>query len=630
MTLDRRGFLAACSHAGITSALFPGILYTLAAQAQEPAYTDQSKPPKITPEMIDQAAIMAGIGPFAAEQKQMVIDGLVDQNGSCKAIRKLKIPNSVQPAFVFHPMLAAKPIVDRESSRQAEVKGEAGDALFHIPDPPVHIEDVAFTTVRELGLLLQSRKITSVALTQMYLARLRRYDPKLHFVITLTEERALAQAKTADAEIAAGKYRGPLHGIPWGAKDLLAVKGYPTTWGAGGFEHQSFDEDATVVQRLDAAGAVLVAKFTLGALAMGDKWFGGRTRNPWNPEQGSSGSSAGSASAVAAGCVGFAIGSETLGSISSPCTRCGDSGLRPTFGFVPRTGAMALSWTMDKLGPICRSVEDCALVVQAIYGPDGRDASVYPARFDWNPNLDWRALRIGYLKSAFDDPKPLKLRQAVSGETAEETKKREKRNEKKMAARERENYDRRYDLAALDKLRAMGVNLIPVELPRLPYGAMTPLLGAEAAAAFDDLTLSGRDKLLTEQGPFDWPNEFRIARFYPAVEYIQANRARTLAIQQVSALFEQVDIIVTPTGGEQLEATNLTGHPAIIVPNGLRGDDAPRAPRDDSGDDDNIGGPGTPVSLTFLAGHYQDAKLAAFARAYQGATGFHKQHPKLD
>ncbi len=292
MTLDRRGFLAACSYAGITSTLFPGILYTLSAQAQEPEYTDQSKPPKITPEMIDQAAIMAGLGLFTAEQKQMMIDGLVDQNGSCKAIRKLKIPNSVQPAFVFHPMLA-KPIVDRESPRKAEVKGEAGDALFHIPDPPARIEDVAFGTVRELGLLLQTRKITSVGLTQMYLARLKRYDPKLYFVITLTEERAIAQAKTADEEIAAGKYRGPLHGIPWGAKDLLAVKGYPTTWGAGGFEHQSFDEDATVVQRLDAAGAVLVAKFTLGALAMGDKWFGGRTRNPWNPEQGSSGSSAG-------------------------------------------------------------------------------------------------------------------------------------------------------------------------------------------------------------------------------------------------------------------------------------------------------------------------------------------------
>jgi Asp-tRNA(Asn)/Glu-tRNA(Gln) amidotransferase A subunit family amidase len=627
MTLDRRGFLTVCSRAGISSALFPGILYTLAAQAQESEATDQSKPPKITPDMIDAAAEMAGIGPFTAEQKQVMIDGLVDQNGSMKAIRKLKLANSVAPAFAFHPMPAAKAV---EAHSDLKLGAPAGWKANPAAVAPGRIEELAFVSVSELASLVKARKVTSLALTKMYIERLKRYDPKLHFVISLTEDRALAQAKAADAEIAAGKYRGPLHGIPWGAKDLLAVKGYPTTWGAGGFEHQSFDEDATVVQRLDAAGAVLVAKFTLGALAMGDKWFGGRTRNPWNPEQGSSGSSAGSASAVASGCVGFAIGSETLGSISSPCTRCGDTGLRPTFGFVPRTGAMALSWTMDKLGPIGRSVEDCALVLQAIYGPDGKDTSVCPASFHWNPNLDWRKLRVGYLKSAFDDPKPFEAAMPKQGETDEDRKKREKRNEMRKLGREREDYDRHFDKAALEKLRGMGVNLIPVELPKLPYGAMTPLLTAEAAAAFDDLTLSGRDKLLTEQGTFDWPNDFRIARFYPAVEYIQANRARTLAIQQVSALFEQVDVIVTPTFGEQLEATNLTGHPAIILPNGLRGEDAPRPPKVDTGDEDNIGGPGTPVSITFLGAHYQDATLAAFARAYQEATGFHKAHPKLD
>jgi Asp-tRNA(Asn)/Glu-tRNA(Gln) amidotransferase A subunit family amidase len=421
-----------------------------------------------------------------------------------------------------------------------------------------------------------------------------------------------------------------LHGIPWGAKDLLAVKGYPTTWGAGGFEHQSFDEDATVVQRLDAAGAVLVAKFSLGALAMGDKWFGGRTRNPWNPAQGSSGSSAGSASAVAAGCVAFAIGSETLGSISSPSTRCGTTGLRPTFGMVPRTGAMALSWTMDKLGPIARSADDCLTILGAIYGPDGKDtaaAQTYEVPMAYS---DWKKLRIGYLKSEFDAPEPLKLDEPATNETAEEQKKREDRNARKRESRARRDYDRRYEQAALDKLRSMGVTLIPVELPKLPYDAMIPVLGAEAAAAFDDLTLSGRDRLLTEQGVEDWPNAFRTARFYPAVEYIQANRARTLAIQQVSALFDQVDIVVTSSTDRQLVATNLTGHPALIVPNGLRGADAPGPPEIDDGDHDDIGGPGTPVSLTFLAGHYQDAKLAAFAWAYQQATGFHKLHPKLD
>jgi Asp-tRNA(Asn)/Glu-tRNA(Gln) amidotransferase A subunit family amidase len=624
MTLDRRSFLAACSSAGITSALFPGVLYTLAAQGQEASGTDQSKPPKITPEMIDAAAVLAGVGPFTAEQKKMMIDGLVDQNGSYKAIRKLKLPNSVAPAYVFQPLLPNAP---KHLVQELNPGGWSPDASVSSPS---RIEDLAFATVNQLASLLHARKITSLALTQMYIDRLKRYDPKLHFVITLTEDRALAHAKAADVEIAAGKYRGPLHGIPWGAKDLLAVKGYPTTWGAGGFEHQSFDEDATVVKRLDEAGAVLIAKFTLGALAMGDKWFGGRTRNPWNPEQGSSGSSAGSASAVAAGCVAFAIGSETLGSISSPCTRCGATGLRPTFGAVPRTGAMALSWTMDKLGPIARSAEDCALVLKVIHGPDGQDASAHAMHFLYPPQENLHSLRVGYLKSDFDEPKPFKTQPPPTSETAEEKKDRRKREAEGKAAHERRLYDRRYDLAALDKLRAMGVDLISLELPKLPYGAMVSLLGAEAAAAFDDLTLSGRDRLLTEQGVEDWPNSFRVSRFYPAVEYIQANRARTLACREVSALFEKVDIIVASSGGMQLLATNLTGHPAAIVPNGLRGDDAPRPPKIDTGDEDDIGGPGTPVSITFLAGLYDDARLAAFAQAYQQATGFNKLHPKLD
>jgi Asp-tRNA(Asn)/Glu-tRNA(Gln) amidotransferase A subunit family amidase len=291
---------------------------------------------------------------------------------------------------------------------------------------------------------------------------------------------------------------------------------------------------------------------------------------------------------------------------------------------------MALSWTMDKLGPIARSAEDCALVLEAICGPDGKDTSVAAAEFHWDLGLDWKKLRIGYLKSEFDAPGPLKLDEAKPNETAEEKKQREERNEQMTVGRARREYDRKFDLAALDKLKEMGVTLVPVELPKLPYGAMTALLTAEAAAAFDDLTLSGRDALLTEQGVEDWPNAFRTARFYSAVDYIQANRARTLAVQQVSALFEQVDVIVTPTNGTQLVATNLTGHPALIVPNGLRGADAPRPPNVDDGDNDDIGGPGTPVSLTFLAGHYQDAKLAAFGRAYQVATGFERLHPKME
>jgi Asp-tRNA(Asn)/Glu-tRNA(Gln) amidotransferase A subunit family amidase len=634
--LNRRSFLNACTRAGIASPLLPGILYTLAAQAQQAGPDTSAKLPTITVEMIDQAVALAGVGPFSAEQKQMMLEGLNGQRDGYAEIRALKIANDVPPAFVFHPEAAARaenttvekgPVSDAAS---IVLKGEYCCGLSDDHTAPANIEDLAFATIGELSALLQARVITSVALTNMYIARLKRYDAKLHFVITLTEERALAQARAADAEIAAGKYRGLLHGIPWGAKDLLAVKGYATTWGAGGFEHQTIDEDATVVQRLDAAGAVLVAKLTLGALAMGDKWFGGRTRNPWNPVQGSSGSSAGPASAVAAGCVGFAIGSETLGSISSPSTRCGVTGLRPSFGLVPRTGAMALSWTMDKLGPIARSVEDCALVLEAIAGPDGKDTSAVQTDNVPMAFSDWRTLRIGYLKSEFDPPAPLKLNEAKPNETVEEKTKREDANAMMQAERDRRVYDRRFNLAALDKLRSMGVNLIPVELPKLPWDAMSMLLIAEAAAAFDELTMTGRDRLLTEQGPEDWPNDFRIARFYPAVEYIQANRARTLAVRQFAAVFEQVDIIVTPSTDTQLTSTNLTGNPALIVPNGLRGPDAPPPPAIDDGDHDDIGGPGTPVSLTFLAGLYQDAKLAAFAKAYQEATGFEKLHPKLD
>jgi Asp-tRNA(Asn)/Glu-tRNA(Gln) amidotransferase A subunit family amidase len=360
---------------------------------------------------------------------------------------------------------------------------------------------------------------------------------------------------------------------------------------------------------------------------MGDKWFGGMTRNPWNLEQGSSGSSAGSSSATAAGCVAFGVGSETLGSISSPSTRCGCTGLRPSFGLVPRTGAMALSWSMDKLGPICRAVEDCALVLDAIQGPDGKDRSVRHAAFNWDANLDWRKLRVGYLKAEFEgrQEQPPAAPKEERELSPEEKKKLEEAKQRQEEARKRREYDRRFEEAALGKLREMGVNLIPVEMPKFPYDGMRALLTAEAAAAFDDLTRSGRDKLLTQQGPNDWPNEFRVARFMPAVEYIQANRARMLLMEAVAKIFENVDVIVAPTPGSQLVITNLTGHPAVILPNGFRGDDAPPPSRGDFA----AGGPGTPVSLTFLGQLYGEAKLLAFARAYQEATGFHLKHPKL-
>ncbi len=578
----------------------------------------------LTADMLEAAANVAGLT-LTLEQRQMMLEGVRANREGLTAIRAMKLPNAVAPAVVFDPrpggftMPTMAGTVPQRKFADPDVRGLVG-----------HPDTLAFASVAQLGALLRQRKVTSVELTKLYLERLRRYAPKLHFLITPLDERALAQAALADREIAAGKLRGPLHGIPWGAKDLLAVKGYPTTWGAAGFEAQHFDEDATVVQRLDAAGAVLVAKLSLGALAQGDVWFGGRTRNPWNPAQGSSGSSAGSASAVSAGCVAFAIGSETLGSISSPCTRCGVTGFRPTFGFVPRTGAMALSWSMDKLGPIARSAEDAALVLAAIHGPDGHDLAVHNAPFYASP-LDLKSLRVGYLESAFAVP----VQTAPAADVARpETDalspaKQQEQHLQRQHALDRRIYDNRYDRAALDALRAMGVTLVPVKLPDLPFGSISPVLGVEAAAAFDELTRSGRDALLTAQGPGDWPNQFRTARLYSGVDYVQAMRARSVLIAQMAALFAMVDVIVTPSGGPQLVATNLSGHPACIVPNGLRGADAPPPSHTEDGAPDNVGGPGTPVSLTFLAGLYDDARLLAFARLYQQHTGFHHAHPPM-
>jgi Asp-tRNA(Asn)/Glu-tRNA(Gln) amidotransferase A subunit family amidase len=627
----RRRFLATCSAAGLGGTLIPGALLTLATQAEAQrtatALETKEAPAKITPAMIDAAAIIAGIE-VTDDQKKMMMDGLNSQRDDVVMIRDLHLPNSVAPAFVFDPVpsgmvletekkpLKMSPAPDVKALAGAVSAGIAGDS-----------DRLAFSTVRELAELLRTKKVTSVELTTMYLARLRKYDARLHFVITLTEERAMQQAAAADAEIAGGKARGPLHGIPWGGKDLLAVKGYRTTWGAGGFEEQKFDYDAEVVKRLDAAGAVLIAKLSMGALAQGDLWFGARTRNPWNPRQGSSGSSAGSASATSAGCVGFSIGTETLGSISSPSTRCGVTGLRPSFGMVPRTGAMALTWTMDKIGPICRSVEDCALVLAAIYGQDSHDLSVQPAAFNWDARFDWKKLRVGYFKSAFDPQPPFEMPKAPEADSERDAY--NLRVARMKLSYEQRAYDALYNTAALDKLKSMGVNLIPAEMPKFPFGAIVPVLEAEAAAAFDDLTRSGRDKLLNGQSPGDWPNQFRVARFYSAVDYIQAMRARTLAIAEMAKLFSTFDVIVTPSQGVQLSATNLTGQPAVIVPNGIRGDDAPKPRSDEDGSLDNQGGPGTPVSLTFLGALYTDAHVAALARAYQDATDFHRVHPRL-
>jgi len=566
--VDRREFMGYFAGIGLTSTLFPGVLWAKISAGAD-----------ITVETIASAEEVAGIT-FDPAERELMLDGLKQQEQRIEALHKVVLPNSVSPAIVFDPLPPGKKIVPE--ARRPMVRSKVAHRAVPADD------ELAFLPVTELSELVRRKRVTSVQLTQMYLARLKKYDPVLKCVISLTEDRALRQAYAADGEIRAGKYRGPLHGIPWGAKDLLAVRGYKTTWGAGPFKEQVIDTDATVVQRLDAAGAVLVAKLTLGELAQGDIWFGATTKNPWNVDQGSSGSSAGPASATAAGLVGFAIGSETLGSISSPSTRCGTTGLRPTFGRVPRTGAMALSWTMDKLGPICRSVEDSAIVLDAIYGPDGQDNSVIPAGYHWNAQLSPRKLRVGYVKSAFDTPL---IDPADAKRTMHATKP--------------------FDDAALDVFKRLGITLIPVDLPDVPYDAMRIILTAEAAAAFDDLTRSNRDNELGQQGKFDWPNTFRTSRFIPAVDYVNANRLRSVAIQKWDDLMRTVDVIVTPTGAanlSQLVATNLTGHPAVIIPNGFRED-------------------GTPVSITFLGGLFEEAKMLAVARAYQEATGFHLKHP---
>jgi len=537
---------------------------------------------EITVETIASAEEVAGLH-FDQAERELMLDGLKQQEQRIEALHKVPLANSVSPAIIFDPLPPGKKIPSEP--RRPMVRSKVAPRTV-----PSDIDDLAFLPVTELSELVRRRRVTSLELTQMYLARLKKYDPVLRCVISLTEDRAFRQARAADEEIRRGRYRGPLHGIPWGAKDLLAVRGYKTTWGAGPYKDQVIDTDATVVQRLDEAGAVLVAKLTLGELAQGDIWFGATTKNPWKVDQGSSGSSAGPASATAAGLVGFSVGSETLGSISSPSTRCGTTGLRPTFGRVPRTGAMALSWTMDKLGPICRSVEDCAIVLDAIYGPDGQDNTVIAAPYHWNANLSPKKLRIGYVKTAFDTPQtdPADPKRTLHA-------------------------SKKFDDAALDVLKSMGINLIPVDLPDAPYDPMRIILSAEAAAAFDELTRSDRDKELVQQGKFDWPNSFRTSRFIPAVDYVNANRARSIAIQKWDELMKTVDVIVTPTGAAnltQLVATNLTGHPAVILPNGFRDD-------------------GTPVSLTFLGGLFEEAKLLAVARAYQEATGFHLKHPAV-
>ena len=513
---------------------------------------------------------------FSNNERKMMLDNIQRSPSRYQELRKIEIPNSIPPALLFNPLVPGLKI---EEERKPFLYTE--ETAISIPG---NFEDLAFYPVTALAHLFKTQKITSTQLTKLYLNRLKKYGPLLECVITLTEDLAMEQARKADEEIAAGKYRGPLHGIPWGAKDLLSTKGIKTTWGAEPYKDQEIDTDATVVSRLEEAGAVLVAKLTMGALAMGDVWFGGRTNNPWNIEQGSSGSSAGSAAATSAGLVGFAIGTETQGSIVSPSSRCGVTGLRPTFGRVSRYGAMALSWSMDKIGPICRTVEDCALVFQAISGPDNKDLTVVDFPFNWDPQLDLKTIRIGYLKSSFD------------------RKPREGNERDKMTIEENKK--------ALDVLRSLGIELIPVDLPDFSTRRISFILTTEAAAAFDELTRSNKDDLLVRQTGGAWPNSFRQARFVPAVEYIQANRARVQLMQEMAEKMEGIDVFIAPSG-TTTSLTNLTGHPAVVVPNGFREN-------------------GTPTAILFIGNLFAEAKTLRVAKAYQDATGYHLKHPDLD
>jgi Asp-tRNA(Asn)/Glu-tRNA(Gln) amidotransferase A subunit family amidase len=535
-----------------------------------PCFAQQEKKPNpLNVEILGQAQRVMGLDFNAAELDSM-LDNLADQLGHYQKIRAINLPNSVPPAILFNPIPVG---FQFEAIRRPFRTSSPGRVMV-----PKNIEDLAFASVGQLALLVRTRKVTSMQLTKMYLDRLKKFGPELECVITLTEDLALRQAKQADEEIARGKYRGPLHGIPFGVKDLLAVKGYRTTWGSVPFKDQVIDEDATVVRRLEEAGAVLVAKLTMGELAMGDVWYGGRTRNPWNYKQGSSGSSAGPAATTAAGLVGFSIGTETLGSIVSPSTRCGTTGLRPTYGRVSRTGAMALSWSMDKIGPICRTVEDCALVFNAIRGTDGKDQALYDAPFNYDPKVDWKKLRIGYLKMDFDSARGNKA-----------------------------NND-----SVLVVLTRLGAKLIPIELPSVPVEDLRIILSAEAAAAFDELTRSGKDDSMVRQMKGAWPNSFRSSRFIPAVEYIEANRVRYLLVQEMQKLMKDIDVYVAPSfGGSNLLLTNLTGHPCVVLPNGFTKE-------------------GTPTSISFTGKLFGEAKLLAVAKAYQDATGFHLKHPKLE
>ncbi len=544
----------------LLAAAICGLYTQVAAQSASGASTPSSYPTRDIEPFLDLK--------FTTAERDTFLRNLQSNQQLIAGLHAFQIDNSVDMSLRFDPVPAGFVGETKQLSIEWGLPKSA--------EVPANPSELAFLPVHKLAVLMNNKKISSVQLTRLYIDRLKKYSDTLKCMITLLEASALQAAKRADDEIAKGKYRGPLHGIPYGIKDLLAVEGTRTTWGAVPYKDQVINQTATVVRKLDAAGAVLLVKLTMGALALGDIWYGGVTKNPWNLKQGSSGSSAGSASATAAGLVGFTIGTETLGSIVSPSTRCGVSGLRPSFGRVSRHGAMALCWSMDKIGPICRSALDCAMVFDAIRGKDELDQNVRDVPFNFSRKTDVRKLRVGYCKNLFDETYLTK-----------------------------DN-----DQKALEVLRNIGVNLEAITFGSdIPVASLRLILSAEAAAAFDDLTRSNRDSLLTDQRRNAWPNSFRSSRFISAVDYINATRVRTRLVNEFHEKTRNYDVIVAPSfGGAQLLTTNLTGTPCVVVPNGFNAN-------------------GSPTSISFIGKLDSEAALALLAHAYQEATGWDEERP---
>jgi Asp-tRNA(Asn)/Glu-tRNA(Gln) amidotransferase A subunit family amidase len=576
----RRRFVAAIAGTGLGATLLPGVLW---AQVQ------QSGQARVTADMLRDALAIAGLEFTEADRAAMV--RTVNRSlENYEELRRFPIPHDVSPPYHFSALVPGMKV-----NRRAEPMRLSTVSNIRRPGS---LEEVAFWPVRHLAELIRTRQVKPTELTQMYLSRLKRHNATLQNAITFCDDLAMRQAAHADAEIAAGRYRGPLHGIPWGAKDIIAVSGYPTTWGSPVYKDQVIERNASIVDMLDSAGAILIAKLVTGELAAGDRWFGGQCKNPWEPTQGSGGSSAGPASSVAAGGVGFAIGSETAGSILGPSARCGVTGLRPTLGRVSRHGVMVLSWTQDRLGPLCRSAEDCALVLSAISKPDDRDLTVQDIPFNWNGQRDLGTIRFGFLEDAFNQ---------VSNDVS-----------------------RAADEKTLEHLRALGLKPAPVKVPDFTLNVTAYLV--EEATFFDDALRDGRTRGLLLQ---NLDQEMRDARVIPAVEFLRSQRARMVMMMMLAEATKDVDVWVAPGnagtvgvvgGGSTAKPatpaapslasrhntmTQLACYPAVAVPNGF-------SQR------------GLPTSVTFFARPYGEAELLAVVKAYQDRTGYHMKHPNLD